>query len=57
MATRQQTTGLTYQDIVDWPEERRELLDGEFVVTPSPSALLSGFSVSVDDLLGSADHE
>jgi Uma2 family endonuclease len=36
MATRQQTTGLTYTDIEDWPEERRELLDGEFVVTPSP---------------------
>src|SRR5437773_1859557 len=37
MATKQQLTGLTYADIVDLPEERRELLDGEFVVTPSPS--------------------
>ena len=37
MATKQQLTGLTYQDIVDLPEERRELLDGELFVTPSPA--------------------
>src|SRR5438876_1690277 len=37
MATKPQLRGLTYQDIVDLPEERRELLDGELFVTPSPA--------------------
>jgi Uma2 family endonuclease len=37
MATKQQLTGLKYADIVDLPEERRELLDGELIVPPSPA--------------------
>jgi Uma2 family endonuclease len=39
MATQPKTTGLTYQDLQAFPEDnfRRELIDGELVVTPSPS--------------------
>src|ERR687888_234325 len=47
MATKPRLTGLMYQDIVDLPEERRELLDGELIVPPSPS---SGHQDAVGEL-------
>lgn len=41
MATESKTTGLTYEDLLEmFPEAdnvRRELIDGELIVTPSPS--------------------
>jgi Uma2 family endonuclease len=39
MATQPKTTGLTYEDLRAYPDDnlRRELIDGELVVTPSPS--------------------
>lgn len=39
MAGPVRTTGLTYADLLRFPEDntRRELLDGELVVTPAPS--------------------
>lgn len=38
MATKPKTTGLTYRDLEAFPEDnlRRELIDGELIVTPSP---------------------
>jgi hypothetical protein len=38
MATQPQT-GLTYQDLQSFPEDnfRRELIDGELIVTPAPA--------------------
>src|SRR2546428_12285200 len=38
MAT-QPTTGLTYQDLLSFPEDnlRRELIDGELIVTAAPA--------------------
>ncbi len=39
MATEPKTTGLTYDDLQRFPEDnfRRELIDGELIVTPAPS--------------------
>jgi Uma2 family endonuclease len=39
MATEPKTTGLTYEDLQRFPEDnlRRELIDGELIVTPAPS--------------------
>jgi len=39
MATQPRTTGLTYEDLRAFPEDnfRRELIDGELVVTAAPS--------------------
>jgi len=39
VATQPKTTGLTYEDLAGFPEDnlRRELMDGELVVTPAPS--------------------
>src|SRR5436190_21645006 len=39
MATQPRTTGLTYQDLQTFPEDnfRRELIDGELIVTAAPS--------------------
>src|SRR6266516_5828126 len=39
MATQPQTTGLTYQDLLASPEDnlRRELIDGELIVTAAPA--------------------
>ena len=57
MATKQQLTGLRYQDIIDLPESRRELLDGEFVVTPSPSGRHQDVVLRLgSSLLGYADE-
>ena len=43
MATQQKTTGLTYDDLLEmFPEEdnvRRELIDGELIVTASPATV------------------
>ena len=39
MATQPKTTGLTYQDLQAFPEDnlRRELIDGELIVTAAPA--------------------
>ena len=39
MATEPKTTGLTYEDLQRFPEDnfRRELIDGELIVTPAPA--------------------
>ena len=39
MAIQPTTTGLTYQDLQDYPEDnlRRELIDGELIVTAAPA--------------------
>jgi Uma2 family endonuclease len=39
MATQPRTTGLTYEDLRAFPEDnlRRELIDGELIVTAAPS--------------------
>ncbi|MDP9342552.1 MAG: Uma2 family endonuclease [Actinomycetota bacterium] len=39
MATQPRTTGLTYEDLRGFPEDnlRRELIDGELIVTAAPS--------------------
>ena len=39
MATEPKTTGLTYEDLQAFPEDnfRRELIDGELIVTAAPS--------------------
>ena len=38
MATEPKTTGLTYEDLRNFPDDnlRREIIDGELFVTPSP---------------------
>jgi Uma2 family endonuclease len=38
MATQPKTTGLTYEDLRSFPDDnlRREIIDGELFVTPSP---------------------
>ena len=38
MATQPKTTGLTYEDLRNFPDDnlRREIIDGELFVTPSP---------------------
>ena len=38
MATEHRTTGLTYDDLQNFPDDnlRREIIDGELFVTPSP---------------------
>ena len=38
MATEPKTTGLTYEDLQKFPDDhlRREIIDGDLVVTPSP---------------------
>jgi Uma2 family endonuclease len=60
MAT-QPTTGLTYQDLRAFPDDnlRRELIDGELLVTPSPSRRhqqtvlkLAGAPLAVQELHG-----
>ena len=39
MATQPKTTGLTYADLERFPEDnlRRELIDGELIVTAAPA--------------------
>src|SRR5438876_6745627 len=39
MATEPKTTGLTYEDLAAFPEDnlRRELIDGELIVTAAPT--------------------
>src|SRR5438445_9778985 len=39
MATQPKTTGLTYEDLQSFPEDnlRRELIDGELIVTAAPA--------------------
>jgi len=39
MATQPKTTGLTYEDLAAFPEDtlRRELIDGELIVTAAPA--------------------
>src|SRR5438093_10088715 len=38
MAVERRTTGLTYEDLQNFPDDllRREIIDGELVVTPAP---------------------
>jgi Uma2 family endonuclease len=38
MATQPKTSGLTYEDLREFPDDnlRREIIDGELFVTPSP---------------------
>jgi Uma2 family endonuclease len=40
MATEHRTTGLTYEDLQRFPDDnlRREIIDGELFVTPSPGS-------------------
>src|SRR2546427_2156235 len=39
MAIEHRTTGLTYEDLQKFPDDlfRREIIDGELIVTPAPS--------------------
>jgi len=52
MAT-QPKTGLTYRDLEAFPDDnlRRELIDGELVVTPAP-ATLTGRHATMSGLVG-----